>query len=221
MYVRSILRDSFHFYVGNIAQIALLCLPILSIVILIQYLLFTIPDFDLAPFVSAVLDLLFYPIYTAALILFIAKRTSHEYPSKISLLAASLKIWVPFVLLTLLAGILIGCGLILLIIPGIWVAIRLSLSEVFLVVGGLKPFEAINASFAATKEYFWIIFVCIFLVMLPIYGMSYGLRYVSENFTESYLVSFGMELFIAFVTLFVNVVIFRIFMIAGSEQESI
>jgi len=221
MYVRSIIKDSFHFYVGNIVQIALLCLPILCIAILTQYLVFFIPDFDLAPFVSAVLGLFFYPIYTAALILFIAKRTGHEYPSKISLLTAALKIWAPFVLLTLLVGILIGFGLILLIIPGIWVAIRLSLSEVFLVVGGLKPFDAMNASFAATKEYFWIIFICLFLVMLPIYGMSYGLGYVSENFTESYIISFGMELFIAFVTLFVNVVIFRIFMLAGSEQENI
>ena len=221
MYVRTILIDSLHFYFGNFSQIVLLCLPILCIAVLSQYLIFIIPEFDAAPLVSAVLGLLFYPIYTAALILFIAKRTSHEYPSKISLLAASLKIWAPLVLLTLLVGILIAFGLILLIIPGIWVAIRLSLSEVFLVVGGLKPIDAISASFAATKEYFWIIFICIFLVMLPIYGMSYGLGYVSENLTESYLFSFAMELFIAIFTLFVNVVIFRIFMLAGMEQENI
>ena len=151
----------------------------------------------------------------------IAKRTGHERPSNVSLLAASLKIWVPFVLLTLLVGVLIGIGLVLLIIPGIWVAIRLSLSEVFLVVGGMKPIDAISASFATTKEYFWIIFICMFFVMLPIWGMSYGLGRAGELFAESYFISFCIEIFISFVSLFVNVVIFRIFMLAGLEQEAV
>ena len=221
MYVRTILIDSLYFYFGNITQIAQLCLPILCITLLSQYSLFLIPEFDAAPFVSAVLGLIFYPLYTAPLIMLIAKRTGHEHPSNASLLAASLKIWLPFVLLTLIVGILIGVGLMLLIIPGIWVAIRLSLSEVFLVVGGLKPIDAISASFATTKEYFWIIFICIFIVMLPIWGMSYGLGHAGELFAESYVISFCMEIFISFVSLFVNVVIFRIFMIAGMEQETV
>ena len=221
MYVRSILRDSFHFYIGNIKQIALLCAPILSVAVLSQYLLFTIPEFDAAPFISPVLGLLFYPVYTAAFILLIAKRTGHEYPSNFNLLAASLKIWAPFILLTLMVGILIGIGFILFILPGIWVAVRLSFSEIFMVVGELKPIDAMSASFEATKEYFWIILISMFCVTLPIWAINFGLERTKELIEGSYVINFTIDVVIAFISLFINVAIFRIFMLVGIEQANL
>ena len=63
MNIRTILLDSFHFYFGNIQQIALVCVPIIFIALLLQYLLFTIPEFEAAPFASLAVGLLFYPLF--------------------------------------------------------------------------------------------------------------------------------------------------------------
>lgn len=163
MNVTTILKDSSSFFLSNIKQITLLCLPILlfgtildrALVLHYEKLL----GMGVTTFASLILWLLIYPIYTGALILLITKRTHQEYPHYKDLILASLKIWYPLFLVSTFSTCMFLFGLMLFVLPGIWILVRLSFSEMFLVVRGLSPMEAIRQSYICTQQHFWILLV--------------------------------------------------------------
>ena len=75
MQVKPILADSFSFYLRNIRQIASLCLPFLLLDAFLELLFTRSQDFQSLYWVSYVA---IYPIYTAALILFMAKSADND-----------------------------------------------------------------------------------------------------------------------------------------------
>jgi uncharacterized membrane protein len=75
-------------------------------------------------------------------------------------------LWVPFrrgwfsaVLANLIVTVAVIIGFILLIIPGIFLAVRLSLVPYIVVDEGLGPFQAIEASWNRTRGNFWMLFL--------------------------------------------------------------
>lgn len=57
----------------------------------------------------------------------------------------------------ILVGVLVLLGLIALILPGIWIAVRLSLFQYY-IAEGYGAIDSIKASWAATKDNFWKLF---------------------------------------------------------------
>ena len=148
MKIKLILSDSYFFYLRNFRQIASLCLPFLVLDAILELLFINSQNFQSLYWVSFVA---IYPIYTAALILFMAKSASQEHPRNMDIIAASLKLWWPFYLLTVIHLALGVVGLFLFIIPGIWVIVRLSFAEFYLILNGLTPWEAIGQSGCVPK----------------------------------------------------------------------
>jgi len=215
--IKPILSDSYFFYLRNFRQIASLCLPFLLLEAFLELLFTSSKNFQALYWVSYVA---LYPIYTAALILFMAKSADKDHPRNMDIIAASLKIWWPFYILTVAHLALGVAGLFLFIIPGVWIIVRLSFAEFYLILNGLTPWEAIRQSVESTKPYFW--------YLLSFFGFT-----VFSDRISDYLIGQTIQtvdnysiLFIAasaatsLIMLFFDVVLFRIFMAAVVEDSA-
>ena len=218
MQVRLILSDSYFFFLRNFRQIASLCLPFLLVDAFLESLFARSQDFQSLHWVSFVA---LYPIYTAALILYMAKSAEKEHPQKLDIIVASLKLWWPYYILTVVNLALGVVGLFLFIVPGIWIMARLSFAEFFLVLNGLNPWEAISQSFKATKQYFWYIFSFIVLIYLG-HGVSdFLIGQTIQSVNNNLILSISVNAAVSMIMLFFDVVLFRIFMEAVIEESAV
>lgn len=220
--IRLILSDSYYFFLRNIVQIASMCLPFLLATAVFEIALSGSYEpantFQIGPFMPWIFHLFVYPIYTAALILLMAKQAKGEFPQNMELVAAALKVWRPFFILSLFQMILIGGGLFLFLIPGLWIAVKLSFSEFFLVVDGLNPKEAMSRSFMATRHYFWVILVSLSIAFLPVGLTEYVVYEMTRRLSDPFMLeAFGGTIG-SFLKLFMDVVVFRIFMAVVLEK---
>ncbi len=150
----TVLRDSFYFFRRNLGRIAQLCLPLVVLETVLQQLLDNAIGPDAPPIYDLLAGLVVYPLYTAALILFLDARTRGEAPSNRVLLAAALTLWPRMALLAATTTVAIVLGL--------------SLKESFMLCHGN----------------FWLTFTCILCVMAPLWllkGISANLYPEPQN----------------------------------------
>jgi hypothetical protein len=67
--------------------------------------------------------------------------------------------WINAVIANLIVTVIVAIGFILLIIPGIFLAVKLCLVPFIVVDEGLGPFQAIEASWKRTSGYWWTLFL--------------------------------------------------------------
>jgi hypothetical protein len=115
----TVLQDSLYFFRRNLASIALLCLPLVVLEAVSKQALSNALGTEASPAYELLVGLLFYPLYTGALILFLDARSRSEQPRKRDLLAMALRLWPTFAVLSALSTLLIMFGLSMFIIPGI------------------------------------------------------------------------------------------------------
>ncbi|MDD1015495.1 YciC family protein [Pseudomonas rubra] len=209
----SVLRDSLYFFRRHLLSIAQLCLPLVVLETLCSHLLYQQLGKDASPGYGMLVGLLFYPLYSAALILYLDTRSNGYTPLKRNLLAMALRLWPSFALMVMLSSLLIVAGAALFIIPGIWVMIHLVFAEYVLVLRGLPPIEAMRESFKLSTGNFWRIVSCILGVLAPLWlidGLSMML--LPEPST---LVQLLMDSVNSFLQLFSTVVMFRLYMLVS------
>jgi len=217
MQVKPIISDSYFFYLRNFGQIASLCLPFLLLDAFLELLFSRSQNFQSLYWVSYVA---IYPMYTAALILLMAKSANKDQSSNMDLIAASLKLWWPFYLLTVIQLTLGVIGFFLFIIPGILVLVRLSFAEFYLILNGLTPWEAIRQSVESTKRYFWYLLV-FFIVTAFCDGISdYLIGRTIQTGDEFSILFIAASAAVSLLMLFFDVVLFRIFMMAAVEESA-
>ncbi|MGH8434505.1 MAG: YciC family protein [Pseudomonas sp.] len=211
-----ILRDAWYFFTRNLAAIALLCLPLIVLEGLAQQAIGIWSGSEASPAYGLLVGLLFYPLYTAALILFLDARSRGLQPRTLELLAMALRLWPSFAVLAALSTLLIMLGVSLFVLPGLWVMIKLAFAEYLLVLRGLTPLAALRESFQMTTGHFWRILVCILCVMLPLWALDW-LSFSSADQQPDALVSFLLDCANGFLQLFASVVLFRLFMLVGQK----
>mgnify|MGYP001071759101 CR=1 FL=1 len=161
------LRDAWFFFRQNLLQILLLCLPFLLLEAFLSLQLENLVAAAKVPLYEVLLGLFFYPLYSAALILFIDARSRGEQPGKGALVTMSLGLWPRFVLLAGIGTLAIMLGISLFILPGLWLMVRLVFADYLLVLRGLTPLQALHESLQLTHGHFWPICTCVMLVMVP------------------------------------------------------
>ncbi|MVV50169.1 hypothetical protein EJA72_18280 [Pseudomonas sp. PB120] len=214
-----VLRDSLYFFKRNLGQIVQLCLPLVILEALLQQVVDNTAGPEGFPGYSVIVGLLVYPLYTAALILFLDARSRGESPRTRDLLAMSATLWPRFALLTALNTVLILLGLSLYFLPGIWLMVTLAFAEYLLVLRGLAPLAAMKESMRLTRGHFLRILVCILCVMGPLWvlkGATVAV-YPDPNPAISLLIDSAHS----FLQLFTSVVLFRLFMLIGETPEKI
>jgi uncharacterized membrane protein len=166
-----------------------------------------------------IVGLLVYPLYTAALILFLDARSRGEAPRTRDLLATALTLWPRFALLTALNTLLILVGLSLYFLPGLWLMVTLAFSEYLLVLRGLTPLAAMKESLNLSRGNFWRILLCILAVMGPLWllkGVSVSVYPSPQNPVLSLLI----DSVHSFLQLFTSVVLFRMFMLIEAKPDN-
>jgi hypothetical protein len=209
------LRDAGYFFSHNLAAIARLCLPLILLESVVQQLIGERVDSGSAALASVIVGLLFYPLYSGALILFLAARSQGDTPSNRDVLAHSLRLWPAYALLASLSTLAIMLGASLFVLPGLWLMIKLSFGEFLLVLRGLPPLSALRASFDMTTGYFWPILLCVLAVMVPLWTLEIWLFPTPENQPDA-LLSILLSTLGGFLQLFTGVVLFRLFMLRES-----
>jgi len=218
-----IITDSVQFFLQNLRQIAALCLPFLLAGTLFNNIVLAggggsdetgVSSFMLATMVNLALN----PIYTAALILMMAGRAARQQPRNSELVSAAMGRYVPLLLLTLVQMGLMWMGILMMVIPGIWIAVRLSFSDFFLVLEGMDPREAIVRSFQMTKRFFFPILIALALFALPLFALGMLMNNLLAASQADKILMVIIDTTIGFMTLFLHVIMFRIFMEAKRHE---
>ncbi|WP_341521346.1 YciC family protein [Pseudomonas sp. G.S.17] len=213
-----VLQDSLYFFRRNLASILLLCLPLVILEALAKQALGNALAAQASPAYELLVGLLFYPLYTGALILFLDARSRGEEPDKRDLLAMALRLWPTFAVLSALSTLLIMFGLSMFIIPGVYIMVKLAFSEYLLVLRGLTPLAAMRESLLLTKGQFVRILACVLCVYLPLSVLEgIGMFLLPEP--QSAAVTLAIDSISSFLQLFTSVVMFRLFMLISEPGQ--
>jgi hypothetical protein len=213
----TILTDSLYFFRRHLTSILVLCLPLVIVEALAKQALSTSLTANTSSAYELLIGLLFYPLYTGALILFLdARSRGGDQPGPKDLLAMALRMWPTFAVLSALSTLLIMFGLSLFIAPGIWVMVKLVFSEYLLVLRGMTPLMAMRASFEMSKGHFVRILSCVLCIYIPL-SLLEGIAYflLPENAAATLLISIVSS----FLQLFTSVVMFRLFMLINEPAQ--
>ena len=100
----------------------------------------------------------------------IALRLAQGHSAHYADIVPPMRLLWPYIAASLLAGLAVIGGLILLILPGVFVAVRLSMVR-FEVIDGAGIRESLNKSWALTEGHFWRLFLFMLaLIVLNVLG---------------------------------------------------
>lgn len=212
-----VLSDAFHFFRRNLSNIAPLCLPLIVAESLVRTLVSGISSPGHAPAYELLVGLLFYPLYSAALILYLDARSQGQRPSTRNLLAAAVQLWPPFAVLAGLSTLLIMIGGALFLPVALWLMVKLAFAEYCLVLHGATPLQAIRESFQLSSGHFWSLLACVLLVIVPLWLLDdWTLQLLGKQ--TDLIGSLLLDVLNNFLQLFSSVVLFRCFMLCRPEQ---
>lgn len=211
----SVLRDSLYFFRSHLGNIVTLCLPLIVLESLLSQLLMSQLGERSGMAAATAVGLALYPLYNAALILYLDTRSNDQQIANRDLLARAAQLWAPLVMLLVISFLLIIAGLALLVIPGIWIMINLVFAEYLLVLRGMPVIQAMRASAAMTTGNFLRILVCLLAVLAPLWLIDALLMTAFPDPAP------GVELLLdslnGFLSLFITVVLYRLFMLLEGE----
>jgi hypothetical protein len=196
------LRDAWYFFSRNLSTIALLCLPwVLLENLLAQFIDLWTGESSNVPY-SLLAGLLFYPLYSAALILLVDARSRGLQPRMADLLA----------LLTALTSLLILLGISLLVLPGLWVMVKLAFAEYLLVLRGYTPLAALRGSMNLSTGHFWPLLACLLAVLAPLWLLDWWAYQLMAESPSAWL-SLLLDSANGFLQLFLTLVMLRYFIL--------
>jgi hypothetical protein len=222
--LKLIFSDSVQFVTENMRQIATLCLPFLLIGAIVNNVVLSPAasktGSDTVFLYSVGVNLALHPIYTAALILMMARRAMRQKAATVELIASALGKYVPFLLLTLVQMGLMWFGFLLFVLPGVWAAARLAFADFYLVIENLDPREAIVKSFRSTRRYFFPVLASLALFALPVFMLSLLVGNYLNAVGANAVLRIMADTALSFVALFMHVILFRIFMQASQDNQN-
>lgn len=229
MSLSAILTEAYNFFRNHISQLAILTVPILFIQVGIQMWLgmeissadLENPQFGASHMVAMMVLLLVFSLLIAALTLFMEVRSHGHEPSNGMILKTSLN----FVPGLLLAGVFSGMAVLAPVMVfaafgpfwliglamSIYIFARLAYVNFMVVVERLTPLAAIKGSFKFSGA---IAFKTLLLLMLYIPFSLVGgtLSHLAES--VGFPLMLVVEVTVAFFGLFVNVALFRLYMVS-------
>jgi len=211
----SVLRDSLYFFRRHLQSIIALCLPLVVLEALLTQLLYRQMGEQASPAYGMLVSLLFYPLYSAALILYLDTRSNGQDIPKRNLFARAVQLWPQLALLILISSLLIMAGLALFIFPGVWIMINLVFAEYLLVLRGLPVVQAMRESARMTTGHFMRIMICVVGVLAPIWLIDGTLLMAIAE--PSPAAKCAMDSLSGFLQLFSTVVLYRLFMLLEGE----
>ena len=185
MTLQALLLDSFRFFRNHILSILLIIVPVVfPIEMFRDHYAASLGGQEAnlsSEFPVLLMGLLAYPIYAGGVIFFMASVISGNRLKVRSCWLLGLKYWGPFLLLSLLLGMVTGLGFVLFIVPGVIALVRFSFAEFDLLLKGQSPLDALRRSWDTTRPHFWLILSGYLIIFAAFYVPYFGLIFVLED----------------------------------------
>ena len=216
------LKQSFFFFRQNFRDIATIQLPFLillnALALWLDMNASETEDFRQTALSISLLSLVLMPIYWAATILYMQSKLENRPLQPFQAISLSFKYWRTLLLIFILTALAISGGLLLLIIPGIYIGIRLSFADYIGVVVGKNAWESLKQSWEETDDYFWvllqgllILYPTLQLVEIPI------TQYFTNQEDRSMLLELPIVVFLDLLSALITVYGFRIYCVMRDE----
>lgn len=222
MNVQKILADAWYFYSLNIRYIAYLVLPFVFAEALLSEGLIamaTPPDAEQTRGVVGfyAIRLGIYPIYLAILILFLQARSQGVPIDRSKLFSQTLNIWPVLVLLVVMQSVMMVLGLLLFILPGIWIAVRLSFAAFLLIEKDEMPVDAMRKSFAMTEKDFWLVLAVWLIPQSLLILMGLAVESFLQGLGSPFILNLLWHTVAVMLEMFVTVALYRAYMQVKKE----
>ncbi len=235
MPLSTILTEAYYFFRNNLLQLAALIVPILIVQVAVQLWLtlevsnmdVNNPQFGGLHMAATMGLLLLFSLLISALTLFLEVRSNGHEPTTGVILKASLNfipglllagvfsgmaIIAPMVLLAAINPALIFIGM----VGSIYLFCRLAYVNFMVVVDRITPLAAIKASFVFSRG---IAFKTLLIILLYVPLSIVGGTIAAAAGQVAFILTFFVDVFFAFVGLFVNIALFRLYMVTRSKVE--
>lgn len=237
MSLSTVFSEAFYFFRNHLRQLALLTLPFIVVQLGIQYWLGgqfqaidqNNPAFHTSHMVAVMAVLLVFSWFIAALTLFLEWRSQGYSPRNGQVLIGSLKFVPPLLLAGVFSALLIvapsmlsaafGPLWVIGLVLSIYLFARLAYVNFMVVTERLTPFEAIKASFRFANGTLVLKTMLVLLVYLPI--LQFGGLLIKLASAAGAPLQFVVEVLIAFIGLFVNIALFRLYMVNRKRAEAV
>ena len=170
------LKQSYFFFRSNFSNLISIQLPFIVVLMLIQHTVIggieEGANLQNDLFLLTAMDLLFVPIYLGATIFYMQSIVDSRPISTLQAWAWGLQNWGRLFLTFLLSALAISVGLMLLVLPGLYIAVRLGLANQVCLLERKSPIEAMKMSWAGTADLFW--------TLAKGLAIIYGLLFISE-----------------------------------------
>lgn len=175
---KTFLLDAWSFFRANLISIILIVFPFTIPLEIFSFFYYQNVDYDeagLASFVPAIVYLLLYPIFGAAIVFFIASVVNDQNITTGQAWALGIKYWPSYLVLTVILILGIGFGFALFILPGLFLAARLAFSEFDLLLNNQNPTQSLRSSWSSSREYFWVLLngglIITFIIYAPYFSL--------------------------------------------------
>ena len=170
------LKQSYFFFRSNFSNLISIQLPFIVVLMLIQHTVIggieEGANLQNDLFLLTAMDLLFVPIYLGATIFYMQSIVDSRPISTLQAWAWGLQNWGRLFFTFLLSALAISVGLMLLVLPGLYIAVRLGLANQVCLLERKSPIEAMKMSWAGTADLFW--------TLAKGLAIIYGLLFIGE-----------------------------------------
>lgn len=152
----SLLLDTWRFFRKHLLALCAVVLPFaIPIDLLHTFIVHSFHEESAAEWLSMIPGALLFPIYQAALILYIASAISGNFLPLNEYYRRAIKFWPPLMALYIVTMLATSFGFFLLVIPGFIVIARTAFSEFYCILFDQQPLDAFKDSWDNTRDYQW------------------------------------------------------------------
>ena len=220
MNTQKILADAWYFYTLNFRYLLYLCIPFVFAEALLSEGFVTLSDqgeqtISIGYYVA---QLGIHPLYTAILIQFLHARTRGSPVDRAKVVSEAFALWPMMVLLVVMKFVLFMIGLLLFILPGIWIAVRMAFAEFYLVEKREQPVESMRSSFTATEKPFWTIVVVFLVPQVLLILLQLLLKSFVVALGNLFILNVLLHMALVMLSLYITIAFYRIYMQPEGER---
>ena len=169
------LKESLFFFKRNIAKLLLYIISVSLLLILLIKLLMPLFIKELTPEnieqFAQIVNLIIKPVYTGGFIALLYSLAHGTEKSIVNCFIAGVLRWPQMLLANIITSLMIFAGLMMFIIPGIWLFSRLFLVPYLVMLDNQSPFNAIISSYKMTEAYSFKILNDVAILFLILIGL--------------------------------------------------
>ncbi len=157
--VRNYLSDTLTFFRSHLTSLFLIVLPYALLSELALHFYIQKQEAQQQLIAVFFVEMILFPILQTVIVLYMAAAVSGQRRSPLQCYSFSVQFWPRMLLLSVFTMVTVISGLSLFIVPGIYLLIRFSLSEMFCIIERQSLIASISSSFSATVPVTWVIVI--------------------------------------------------------------